>query len=311
MTYVEELLGPAEELFLLDSKGRFVERSPAGYDLSEDTTRALAQVTRPFFHKQDFSAVRVLAVPFVRGRVLCVAYESSVGASPTAQRMVRVLVFLSLGALIYALAVGLVSGVNFSRTMRDLAGRMEALAAKDIDLQHEAIAQTSLDEVGDLVQAFNHVQRRADQRTTMLRDSVSDLEVANEQRRLLLETMIGLTAPVIRVTEGLVIVPLAGYFDVERASHIRPNLLAGIVRQHAQIVVMDLTGVVEVTETLVDQLACAARSAALMGCQVILTGIGADLAWALMQMESGLGSLTTHRDLEDGLEYAYARLATN
>jgi anti-anti-sigma regulatory factor len=226
-----------------------------------------------------------------------------------ASEVVPAIGFFVLGTLVFAVFVGVLSGVNLSREVRGVTKRLDSLADQDMTLQHGTISQTSLDEVGDLVQAFNHVRLRTDEYTALLRDSVSDLEAANEQRQRLLETLAGSTASVIPVAKGVAIVPLSGYFDGERASHIRSNLLAGIVRERARIVVIDLTGIVEVTEVLVEQLTLAARSAALMGCEVVLTGIGADLAWTLVQADSDLEALTTYRDLEDGLAFAYARMA--
>jgi anti-anti-sigma regulatory factor len=309
LAYVESLSNPEEEIMFLSREGRVVERRSMKYDLAEGTLRALSMATEPRLHKQDLSYLRVLAVPFTQDQLLCVVYESTVSASPVVQRLVQVLGVSALGATFFALMVGLMSGANLSHTVGDVTGRMDALAAKEIGLRGEAIAQTSLDEVGDLVQAFNRVWQRTDEYTTLLSDTVADLDEANEQRRRLLATMVGWTAPVIPVSEGLVIVPLAGYFDAERASHICPNLLSGIAQQRAQVVVIDLTGISEVTEALADHLARAARSVALMGCQIVLTGIGADLAWALTQMDSGLDRLAVHRDLEDGLAYAHAWLS--
>ena len=311
LDYVAQWLIPGEEPFFLDRTGRVWGSEALPYGLGPDQVRGLAQVQGPRLYRQDYATLRVLAVPFDGEQVLCIAYQSPAHASPIVLRMVRILLFFSLGALLLTLSVGVATGGSISRTIRDVAGRLFSLAGEDMSLGHAPIAQTSLDEVGNLVQAFNRAQQRADAYTAQLRDSVAELEAANEQRRMLLETTGGLTAPVIRVAEGLVVVPLAGYFDAERAEHIRPNLLAGIVDHRARIVVVDLTGITQATDALADNLMRAARAVVLMGCQIILTGAGPDVAWTLTQIGDELEMLTAHRDLEEGLAYARTRLATN
>ena len=48
-----------------------------------------------------------------------------------------------------------------------------------------------------------------------------------------------------------------------------------------------------------------------MGCQIVLTGAGADVAWSLTQIGTGLESLIAHRDLQEGLAYAHTQLSAN
>jgi anti-anti-sigma regulatory factor/HAMP domain-containing protein len=306
-----QLARSGEELFLLNREARYVERMPARYELLENEVQVLAQQQAPFLYKRDFSLLRVAAVPLDDEQVLCVAYESQAGTLPIVQKMLHVLVASSLCALALAFSVGLVTSLDVSRTVHYVAERLVELASEDVPGPHRVISQTSLDEIGDLVQAFNRIQQQIDAYTEQLRESFSTLEKASNQRKKLLETTVGLTVPVIPVAEGLVVVPLSGYFDEERATHIRPNLLKGIADLRARVAIIDLTAIAEVSEPLAEHLSRTARSVTLMGCQVVLTGVSADVAWALTQVGSGLETLLTRRDLEDGLAYAYSRLAAN
>jgi anti-anti-sigma regulatory factor len=309
--YIAQRTESGEIPFFVDRSGQVVGEAPLPYGLRPEQVRDLGWTAQPYLYKQDYSTLRVLAVPLGVQPVLCIAYRSQVGTSPAMLRMMRILAFFSLGALLFAAFMGVAIGSNFAIITGDVAERLLSLAEEARAMDYAPIAQTSLDEVGDLVQALNRVQQRTEAYTTQLKASVTQLETANAERRALLETMVGLTAPVIPVSEGLVVVPLAGYFDEERAAHIRPNLLSGIAEQRARIVVIDLTGVTEATESLVDHLTRAARSAALMGCQIILTGAGPDVAWSLTRLGTGLESLAAHRDLEEGLAYAHAQLGAN
>jgi len=309
--YIAQRTEPGEIPFFVDRSGQIVGEPSLPYGLTPEQVRYLGWIAQPTLYKQEFSTLRVLAVPIGAQPVLCIAYRSQVGTAPAMLQMIRVLIFFSLGGLLFTALMGMAVGSNLAIISKDVANRLAALADQEGTMDYAPIAQTSLDEIGDLVRALNQVQQRARAYTTQLEDSVTQLEAVNAERRALLETMVGLTAPVIPVSEGLVVVPLAGYFDEERASHIRPNLLSGIAEQRARIVVIDLTGINEATEYLADHLARAARSAALMGCQIILTGAGPDVAWSLTRMEIELGSLAAHRDLEEGLAYAQTQLRAN
>jgi anti-anti-sigma regulatory factor len=221
-------------------------------------------------------------------------------------RMVSVFVIVTLAV---AVVVGVVTSQSFLRSVGHVTERLQALASEEQLAQHDVIAQTSMDEIGDLVQAYNRIQRQTETHIAQLRDSVLELENANARRQQLLETMVGLTAPVIPVAKGLVVVLLSGYFDQERARHIRPNLLEGIAHTRAQIAIIDLTAIAEVSTPLAEQLHCAVRSVMLMGCQVILTGASADVAWALTKAGGIRPKVQARRSLQDGLSYAYDRLA--
>jgi anti-anti-sigma regulatory factor len=309
--YIAQRTRPGEIPFFVDRSGLVVSEAALPYGLTPEQVHDLGWVMQPYLYKQDYSTLRVLAVPLGAQPVLCIAYRSEVGTSPALMQMIRVLAFFSLGGLLFAIAMGTSIGSNLANITNHVVRRLDQLAEQEQAMAYAPIAQTSLDEIGDLVRAFNRIQRRTEAYTTQLKDSVAQLEAANAERRALLETMVGLAAPVIPVSEGLVVVPLAGYFDADRAAHIRPNLLAGIAAQRARIVVIDLTGVSEATEFLADHLARATRSAALMGCQIILTGAGPDVAWSLTEMSTELESLSAHRNLEEGLVYAQAQLRAN
>ena len=298
-------------LFLLDPQAEYEGPIPSEYALEAHERQMLVQVRAPWFYKRDYSTLRAIVVPIQDGYVLGQAYESQASKTWTAQMMTRILGGFVVVFLFLSVVVGGITSHNLVRSVRHVTDRLESLAKEDRDVQYSAIAQLSLDEIGDLIRALNHVQRQTEARTAQLHGSVLELERANDRRQQLLETMVGLTAPVIPVAKGLAIVLLSGYFDRERANYIRPNMLKGVADMRARVVIVDLTAIAQVSESLTEQLHRAVRSVALMGCQVVLTGASADVAWALMQAGGLPATLQTRRNLQDGLAYAYAMLASN
>jgi PAS domain S-box-containing protein len=113
-----------------------------------------------------------------------------------------------------------------------------------------------------------------------------------------------LSTPVLRLRDGLLILPLIGLVDTPRARQINEGLLAAIHDSRARVVVIDITGVPVVDSEVADHVLRTVRSARLMGVKVIVTGLSASVAQALTNLDVDLESLTTQGDLQGGIEWA-------
>jgi len=102
----------------------------------------------------------------------------------------------------------------------------------------------------------------------------------------------------------VLLIPLVGEIDAERAQIMLDRLLDGITAGRARIVIIDITGVPLVDEGMVDWLMRATSAARLMGARCVLVGIGPEVAQALVASGADLAHLTTRSDLRSGVEYA-------
>jgi len=116
-----------------------------------------------------------------------------------------------------------------------------------------------------------------------------------------------LSTPLLPLFEGVLAMPLIGAIDAARAQLIMETLLAGVVQQRARIVILDLTGVRMVDSRAAQGLMQAARAAHMLGAESILTGINAELASVLVELEVDLRGLVTLGSLRSGVEYAMQR----
>ncbi len=132
---------------------------------------------------------------------------------------------------------------------------------------------------------------------------------ALEERARLAETLRELSSPIVPVMEGVLILPLIGAIDSERARHIMDDLLEAIRRHRARVVLMDITGVPVVDTMVANYLLRAIQAARLLGCQGVLVGIRAEVARTIVELGLSLGDLVTRASLQDGLEYAMEVLA--
>jgi rsbT co-antagonist protein RsbR len=117
-----------------------------------------------------------------------------------------------------------------------------------------------------------------------------------------------LSTPVLQLRERLLILPIIGLIDSERAMQITESLLQAIRANRARVVVMDITGVAAVDSKVANHLIQTVTAARLMGATVIVSGLSADVAQALVALGVDLGRINTIGDLQGGLEEAERQL---
>ena len=113
-----------------------------------------------------------------------------------------------------------------------------------------------------------------------------------------------LSTPVLPVRERLLILPIIGVLDGERAHQLTEQLLLGIRTHRAKVVVIDITGAPEVDETVANHLVQTVDASRLMGASVIITGLSPRIAQTLVTIGVDLSKMNTIGDLQGGLEEA-------
>jgi rsbT co-antagonist protein RsbR len=113
-----------------------------------------------------------------------------------------------------------------------------------------------------------------------------------------------LSTPALQIRERLLILPIIGVLDSQRAKQLTDNLLHAIRANRAKVVVMDITGVAAVDSKVANHLIQTVAAAKLMGAAVIVTGLSAEVAQSLVALGVDLSKLNTVGDLQGGLEEA-------
>jgi len=131
--------------------------------------------------------------------------------------------------------------------------------------------------------------------------------VIRQQQDALLE----LSTPVLQVREQLLILPIIGVLDAQRARQLTEQLLSGIRTHRARVVVIDITGVPEIDEAVANNLVQTVDASRLMGAAVIITGLSSDIAQTLVTIGVDLGKMNTVGDLQGGIEEAERQLGFN
>ncbi len=113
-----------------------------------------------------------------------------------------------------------------------------------------------------------------------------------------------LSTPVLQVRERLLILPIIGVIDPQRARQLTEQLLHAIRANRAKVVVIDVTGVAAVDSHVANHLVQTVEASRLLGAMVIVTGLSPEIAQTLVTIGVDLSGMATVGDLQGGIEEA-------
>ena len=135
---------------------------------------------------------------------------------------------------------------------------------------------------------------------------IIDVVIADRESTIALQenAIRELSTPTLQIRDRLLILPIIGVLDSHRARQLTEGLLKAIRANRAKAVVMDVTGVATVDSKVANHLLQTIAAARLMGAEVIISGLSADVAQSLVTLGVDLNKLNAVGDLQGGLEQA-------
>ena len=113
-----------------------------------------------------------------------------------------------------------------------------------------------------------------------------------------------LSAPLIPVFDNITVMPLVGTIDTERAKRIMENILQGVVKHRAEVVLIDITGVPVVDTMVAHHIIQASEAVRLVGAKCLLVGIRPEIAQTIVNLGIDLSQVITKNSLQKGIESA-------
>ena len=113
-----------------------------------------------------------------------------------------------------------------------------------------------------------------------------------------------LSTPVLQVRERLLILPIIGIIDSQRARQLTEQLLRGIRANRARVVVVDITGVPTIDSEVANHLVQTVEASRLMGASVIISGLAGEIAQTLVTIGVDLSKINAVGDLQGAIEEA-------
>jgi predicted ATPase/GAF domain-containing protein/ABC-type transporter Mla MlaB component len=181
----------------------------------------------------------------------------------------------------------------------------------------------------EVLRANERLEAEVAHRTEQLRRTNQKLSGANEQlereleereriekeRSALQEQVIAatrarlaeLSTPLMPITEGIMVMPLIGTVDRERAELVMQVALEGAQRHRARMVILDVTGIKHIDAHAAAALFRVASALRMLGAEAVLSGISPDVATTLVGLGVDLTSIATTGTLQGAMAYALAR----
>lgn len=132
--------------------------------------------------------------------------------------------------------------------------------------------------------------------------------MVEDKTRDLKELIKQISSPIIPVLEGVVVVPLLGKYDQERAEELVYNTLSKLPSYQASYLVLDLTAldddIDQLTTSLLEKISGAA---ALIGTETVLVGLSAKLSITIAESGINISNFHCFQTLQHGIYYALSQ----
>lgn len=152
---------------------------------------------------------------------------------------------------------------------------------------------------------------RVEEQKNELTAQAAELGAANEklqqqlaQQRQLLELVETLETPAVSIANDVLLAPIAGHVDQRRAQALSNNLLQQAAERHCRLVILDIAGVSAMDTAVISLLMNIAQALRLLGCEVIMSGISAEVAIMLTQLNISLPVRTVRSPHEALVAYS-------
>lgn len=138
----------------------------------------------------------------------------------------------------------------------------------------------------------------------LVQEKMREAALHEEKLKMQAAAILELSSPLIPITDSIMVMPLIGTLDSQRAQRVMDTLLSGVSSRRAGTAIIDITGVPIVDSAVAAMLVKAAAGVRLLGANVILTGIRPEVARTLITLGADLESLITCGTLQAGIAYA-------
>jgi len=178
-------------------------------------------------------------------------------------------------------------------------------------LLRDVLARSLFNKYQDNVEKLNRILDSYEPAANRIANTVAVGFVEERERiiRQQQEAIRELSTPVLQVRERLLILPIIGVIDPQRARQLTEQLLRAIRANRAKVVVIDVTGVAAMDSGVANHLVQTVEASRLLGATVIVTGLSPEIAQTLVTIGVDLSEMATVGDLQGGIEEAERLLA--
>jgi predicted ATPase/GAF domain-containing protein/ABC-type transporter Mla MlaB component len=242
----------------------------------------------------------ILALPLIhQGQLIGGLYlENNLVAGAFQSDRVELLEMLSLQGAIA------IRNALLYREVRKMTEHLQQMN-EHLEEANRSLEQKVTQRTAELSQANQQLQvelaerERVEAERAQLREEIIQMQAA---------TLEELSTPLIPIADHIVVMPLIGKMDTQRADAVMSTLLEGVAARQSRVVIIDITGVPNVDTAVAGTLMDAAQAVRLLGSQIIITGIRPEVATTLVHLGVDLSTIRTVGTLQAGITYAMRQL---
>ncbi|MDX8340817.1 STAS domain-containing protein [Draconibacterium sp. IB214405] len=197
---------------------------------------------------------------------------------------------------------------NSKKRIEHIEDVLSSVAAGDLDVRVETTIEDDLTGVEEainiLIEDLTYELKQSKKMREELEEKLSKIE---EQQNTILrqqDDLLELSSPVTKVWDNILILPVIGTLDSQRAQIMMENLLHKIVETGCTISILDITGVPTVDTQVANHLLKTVTSARLLGADCIISGISPAIAQTIVHLGIDLSVIRTKATLQDAMIYS-------
>ncbi|MBN4071873.1 STAS domain-containing protein [bacterium AH-315-F18] len=115
------------------------------------------------------------------------------------------------------------------------------------------------------------------------------------------KAIVDMATPVTSIWEGILMLPMVGIIDSQRAQSMMNVILTKIADSNARAFILDISGVAVVDTAVANHLIKITRATKLMGCESTISGVSPAIAQTIVELGIDVKNINTTANLRDAL----------
>lgn len=124
-------------------------------------------------------------------------------------------------------------------------------------------------------------------------------------------SLMAMSTPVTEIWEGVLLLPIVGVVDSQRAQDIMTAMLAKVAETASKIAIMDVAGVAVLDTAVANHLIKVTKATKLMGCKCTISGVSPAIAQTMVELGIDVGDIHTTSTLRDALANAFRHIGVS